>query len=544
MVLGNTIRTSGDDGIVATDWNIINNNFVYTTTDDGIYLQGVETVCTGNRVETADVGIRIKLNEANNSVQSNSIFSAVTDSIVDLGIDSLINNNQGYDYDSLQDGKIWNSNGNYWPVDFSSDDVQIQAAIDDCGASGTVWLPAGTLDIDVYINHDDNIHLKGAGKGVTILKAGANLAGTGIIGCSSDHNWTISDLSVDGNRTGAGDGNCIQALNCNDITIDRVSVYSSGGNNMMIENCERAHITNCLSYDTSGAYHCYALKNSHHCTLSDLTAKDTDASGAYGLDMSYSDYNTVTNINIIDCYYGMKITGTGASVLSENNVVSNVIIEGCSTGADEHCFYTSYCKNLSLTNFVIDGGHIGVNLFGTSNIQLTNFDVKNVDHAIQIYSDDVTITNFNSESDTGSGYSVHCLTQENVHLVNCHFNEPYGTPWFDQVDNLTIIGCTFMDGEDGGLRIEDCNYVTVTGCISSGNNDDGLDITGVCTNMSITGNNFINNGVDGTGYGIDISATAHDNYIILGNVLIGNTDDNDDDGTGAKSVANNLGTWV
>jgi len=100
-VLGNTIRTSGDDGIVATDWNIINNNFVYTTTDDGIYLQGVETVCIGNRVETADVGIRIKLNEANNSVQSNSIFSAVTDSIVDLGIDSIINNNPGYNHNSL-----------------------------------------------------------------------------------------------------------------------------------------------------------------------------------------------------------------------------------------------------------------------------------------------------------------------------------------------------------------------------------------------------------------------------------------------------------
>ena len=69
-----------------------------------------------------------------------------------------------------QDNKetlIRNSNGNYW----EANNANIQAAINDLGSGGTVWLPRGTFVITQSIQLNSNMKLVGAGSS-TILKLG------------------------------------------------------------------------------------------------------------------------------------------------------------------------------------------------------------------------------------------------------------------------------------------------------------------------------------------------------------------------------------
>jgi len=53
---------------------------------------------------------------------------------------------------------IRNSNGKYWAVDGTADDVQIQAAIDDIGSYGSVWVGCNTT-ISSPLTLDDNDHI-------------------------------------------------------------------------------------------------------------------------------------------------------------------------------------------------------------------------------------------------------------------------------------------------------------------------------------------------------------------------------------------------
>jgi hypothetical protein len=112
------------------------------------------------------------------------------------------------------------------------------------------------------------------------------------------------------------------------------------------------------------------------------------------------------------------------------------------------------------------------------------------------------------------------------------------------VDGLEFTGCQFTDNTNDGLLISGagCKNITITGGQASGNSN-GVRINGAATYWSIIGLRAGN--IAGRGanlYGINIPASAVDNYMIVGCNLRGNTTASlFDGGTGAnKVVANNL----
>jgi hypothetical protein len=141
-------------------------------------------------------------------------------------------------------------------------DVSIQQALDNAAAAGggTVFLPAGVFNVCRTLVIGSNVHLRGAGRGATIIRGatavqgkfadGAYLGTT--IGGAGVNNVTVSDLTVDHrthNRNANGisfvpTGSEYTGVVSTNILVERVEVLGSnvGHHNYLIWNFKGQHV--------------------------------------------------------------------------------------------------------------------------------------------------------------------------------------------------------------------------------------------------------------------------------------------------------------
>jgi parallel beta-helix repeat protein len=226
--------------------------------------------------------------------------------------------------------------------DGTADDVQIQAAIDAANASGggDVYIKAGTFNEATAIVPKSNVHIYGAGIGVTIIKQASGI-NSDVIAGSSVSNFSINNLGIDGNKANNATGdNGISLTNCNGIRIKNVSSYNNilkginftgGYNNKTID---------CDLYDNDSNGVCYASNSGvggaiYNCEANNCIVHACGGSGGITVITPTADYehpqkikilgNTVydmaNNVNCIDCKGGDGIqiignnTDTGANAI-------------------------------------------------------------------------------------------------------------------------------------------------------------------------------------------------------------------------------------
>lgn len=113
------------------------------------------------------------------------------------------------------------------------------------------------------------------------------------------------------------------------------------------------------------------------------------------------------------------------------------------------------------------------------------------------------------------------------------------------VDGIEFTGCEFIGNGADGLLVagSGCTNVTITGGLAAGNATNGVRLASACTYVTIVGLRAGSAaGRGANNYGITVTASAVDNYLITACNLRGNTTANlSDSGTGAnKSVTANL----
>ena len=89
----------------------------------------------------------------------------------------------------------------------TSHDASIQKALDNAAAAGggTVFLPAGVFNVCQTLVIESNVHLRGAGRGATVLRGSTAIGGKFVdgaylgstIGTAGATNVTVSDLTID-----------------------------------------------------------------------------------------------------------------------------------------------------------------------------------------------------------------------------------------------------------------------------------------------------------------------------------------------------------
>jgi len=228
------------------------------------------------------------------------------------------------------------SNADY-VCDGTDDDVEIQAAIDSLPASGgRVLLLEGTYVLGSSLNIlKSNVSLEGQGNGTVIKGAISNSYIIVGDGSTTLYNIKISNLRIDGTDQTSGHGIYFRGGSANKIT------------NSVVYNCL---IENCVSY---GIYLYYSDNNivtNNYC-YSQNTGIRLDYSTNNIINGNNFKNNSVDGIGIYNNSNNNTIIGNYCEnrirlYYSDNNVISNNIIDSAGTGIYSECNNNLYIGNV------------------------------------------------------------------------------------------------------------------------------------------------------------------------------------------------------
>jgi hypothetical protein len=441
---------------------------------------------------------------------------------------------------------IRNSNGKYWPPTGAN----LQIAVDDLTSGGTVYVPARTIDLSSDLTINNNVWLKGSGIGNTVLRqADGTTFFSGVIDANTKNNFTISDLTVDGNIAGVIVGyNCITIRTCTDFIVRDVSVINPEHNGIRISaGCSRGIISNIIGeyiQPSTAGDQVINVVDSRQLAIDNVVVKNWDGL-SQALDFSGTKESTVSNINVNNVLLGMKLTGS-ASSMTENctftnliftNITGNGAAAGISIGYAKHCSF----NNIQLYMKVTAGPDGGMGIDSTSSfINLNNILVYRSDGVgLTIAANNVSASNIFIRDTTR--YTGVYITGKDITISNINIQNSYASGIkMASTLRVTIIGGIIENSGVGtseyGIEILGTKYTVLNSLIIVNNKGDGLDATqDTNSNYTITNCYFY-----GNAKAIDTGAT--DNYY----VIIGNTcyeDAIDDNNAGAtKVIANNIAT--
>lgn len=458
----------------------------------------------------------------------------------------LIKDNPGYNYDSLRDDMIWNSNGKYWSYDGTADEVQIHAAMTDLGTDGgTVYLPSDTLTISDAIEWAyDGINLVGEGMDAThiVLADGANVRMVDIgadEGGANDgfSNFVIEGIHFDGNNDSqtwsynqfgieiCSDSSNITIRNCeiNNTGNHAIRVYYDAGNiipakYITVEDCVIRDLHRWVPADGGATigYSSGIVFAGQHCTARNNYIYDT-----WGTGIAIEDY---TYLDARDCVIdGNHITGAiafgiymegGASVTTlaksgNCTIINNIVHDlnstayGRSPSASTYMDYgvgiivgrDSICSNNQIYNIPDIGilytghnSHASASIISGNTIDFIT-SLNKTGHAIttQSAADDstVVITGNIIKNVVDYGIYIRCnMIIEGNYICYCA-KGIYGTTG---TENVSIIGNNVFDTTEDGIFL----YASHS-CIVSNNrvytkNGEGIQCSGSSDYNIVTGN--------------------------------------------------------
>lgn len=439
-----------------------------------------------------------------------------------------------------QDNKetlICNSNGKCWEPTGSN----IQLAIDDL-ESGIVWLPAGTFIVSAErIWLRDNVYLRGKGIGNTIIKKADGTAGYPLY-AESIENFTISDLTVDGNwRSGCRGNGIVIREGCKNFIIRNIHVKGANSSALRIANSRNGFVSNYMSSDTN-VYHGLDIETVQDSVFSDcLIIGNENPVDYFAVDVSAAENCTFNNIIVKNARYGMKVEHNEQGDKTLNCNFNNMVFINM---GEEEAIKLQYQDTCNYNNFFISGGKVAVGIRSqSSNLNLNNFHIQNPDTiGLLVEGPDAKKINIANTAITNSGtYGISINSAEDVTISNTIVKNAGSENRVQGSSKISISDSQFKNGNYFGWIIANSQDVTIKNCKLTDNNVDGLLVdgsSGEVTDFIISDNVITGNSNDG----IEISNHAHDNFIITNNILVGNAAQAIRDSTGAvnKIVGDNL----
>ena len=370
----------------------------------------------------------------------------------------------------------------------------------------------------------------------------ANFQGGIVIADDSDYNTISANSCNNNNNVGAGDGfgiiihaaTCLESMvaanNANGNDID----FQDSGTDTTIEyfvqdEFELQDAINSIG-TKSGIIN---LEGSF--TINATILIDAITGGGSYIIRGAGSNTTLTSADIT-CFH---IT-SARSVLLENFKIDASVVTGRNTTiikVDEAADNLIIIDNVAITGIVGRGWGIEVN---SDYVQIRNCKITTIDMGIRIYGDyckaesntcngmdeygircsgDYVSISKNICNSSGRGIFVDSIGSSycNVSQNQCNSNTINGINIFS-LENLVLANniCTL---NPTGIRIEDSDYVSISGNDASENTTSGIVIAGTSSYNIVTGNTCINNAA---GYGIIIGDATCIGNIIKSNNVSGN----------------------
>jgi len=445
---------------------------------------------------------------------------------------------------------IRNSNGKYWPATGAN----LQTAINDLTSGGTVYVPVGTIDLSSDLTINNKVWLKGSGIGNTVLRqADGSTTHSGVIRCHSKNNFTISDLTIDGNLAGVAEGyNCIDIKDCSKFIVRDISIINPTRNGICIYSSSfKGIISNIFCEHSPGTaptagYHALDIGYSRQIAINNIVIQNFVGT-TQAIDFAGIRDSTISNINVNNSAMAMKVTGNSASP-TENCTFTNLVFKEITGGEGIKIEYTKRCSfnNIQVSLHTTSGESQAFMVYTSSGItKFINLNNIYIDHSngtgLTVTADNVSINNifiYNTTKNQGLYLSGDDITISNLHIRNAYSSGVKITGTL----RVTIIGGIIDDnyypgGYGYGIDMEGTKYTVLEGLHIFNNNGDGIETGGGTANSNYTITNCY---FYGNAKAIDTGAT--DNYyIIIGNTCYGDAID-DNNAAATKVIANNIAT--
>lgn len=438
------------------------------------------------------------------------------------------------DFQDNKETLIRNSNGNYWEPIGSN----IQAAIDDLGSGGTVWLPAGTIELTSNTVPRNNVRIIGNGIGNTVISSHSSIYPFWL---SNKHNVTLTDFTINMHNIG---GNAINFdSGTSDVIFKNVQILNPGANGVRVSNASRLFISNILVDHVKwpdGGRQGFSILHAYDSIFDNCIVTNCD--DAMGFDLARSQNCQVNNLIVKNCSYSMKVVGEPGEETKKCSL-NNINILGHTSGAGLKIQYT---ENSNFNNILIKSGNGGTGLSIYNTCKNLNFNnVQIVSSSGEGFSIEGTGMNVNNVLvDNPTYYGLAIQNAENVKVSNFQSNSAGSYNRMFGSQNVEITDSSFTGGIDYGMYIRSSNNFIISGSRFEDNARDGIGLANdgtPCEQFIISDNIITGNSWDGINIRALPSGT-HDNFIITNNDLTGNTEQGvDDDSTGSnKLVGDNL----
>jgi len=604
VISGNVIRGISRYGIdIRGTGNSVDSNDLYGNVDAGyagIYCDNVNNSFTDNVIgKWKNYGLRLGANAhkckvsdnyfydnsqgyMNNGVNNEGNYNQITNnyidtpqaSILDTGAGTIIYGNEGYDYDSLQDDYIWNSNGKYWTVTDGGDiTTNLQAAIDDID-QGFVSIPEGVFSLSEQITMKNHVNLYGAGINATVIKQGAGTTiaefPSAMIYCNGIDNFTISGMSITGDTTNSTSGyNAIKGYGgCSDFELYNLHIYDTHGSCIYVsDGCHNGIIHDIIAGDIDDTSHGIAIGDSSHDKTYNIDVHDCILydGNDYLLDFSYAHDCTCDNIQIRNSNIAMKVTGDTNKVTANCSFNNINMVDMLVPGTEQTCVNIVHAENCNFNNLVIEGGYNGlgmdvqtiyctfnnININRPSHMGMTmngynntcgNIIIKNAGTVgIQIRGEDSILSGFVIDSSGSEGISGY-YSEKNVISDGIIVRSGSYGMYIRNTDDTIISNVRINSNTADGiyfysLASGNCTNISILGCHIIDNGDCGIEFQAAAGGSVLY---FIINGCtisDNADDGIAIHNADCDVYIITDNIILLNGGESiDDDANGASTV--------
>lgn len=435
---------------------------------------------------------------------------------------------------------IRNSKGNYW----TATGANLRLALFDLNSTlgGTVWLPAKTITITSDIRMTNHTTLQGAGMNATTLKLGTASTTTRVIDCDTLDNFTICDLSIDGNNGVVTDN--YQAIyiwnskyfdlyNLHIFNMYRADIYIEGTSGTYASSSyghlHHIYIDGLRQVSAALNYQAIEIYYGAYITLDNIVVTgDGTSQNTWAIDFVGTMWCTLNNIIIRKVGLGMKFAGTSSANENRNITVSNLVITSTVNTTSDCCLWLQYIENSSFNNIVLKSSHSGIIIAGGGQtLKLNNVMIfGGADDGILNSGDFCEFSNIHAKNSANhgiynSGANDNCFTNIKIEyrwndaltfsscnrfvfsnseiIGNTNFGMYIKTSY-----NFSISSCVIKDNTGDGIDLVDataCNNFTISNCVLGGN--------AKAIDVASTSNYFVINGcVCNIGDGIDVNAAV------------------------------------
>ena len=264
--------------------------------------------------------------------------------------------------------------GAHYKCDGTNDEVEIEAALQDCAdaGGGSVLLTEGTFTVGATVDLPASAGLQLCGKGpeaTTIFKA-ASVADAVVRANIGSHDAVFRDFTIDGNRDNNTTGIGLRNQGANRVRVQNVEIKECDSDGLSSPTgLFDIWVTDCHVHDNSGAGMEIATTRAH---VANCTSNNNDGRG-YNISANFASF--LGNYAVSNTSVGVRLAGTGSRAIgcylvsnggdgiqsnAGNTIVGNRILSTTGIGINNLAG-----RSLIVGNEIFQPGQHGIRLNGS-----------------------------------------------------------------------------------------------------------------------------------------------------------------------------------